>query len=217
MHASSYLAMEHIVSMLPSSRILDIGSFSTAEGSPTYRDIADKLRTPYVGLDVQPGRNVDVVATDPYNFPLESESFDLVISGQAFEHIEFPWLTIMEVARVLKPGGFAVLIAPSSGPEHRYPNDCWRFYPDGMKALAKWAGLTCIHASTAWRETGLFMWGDTIGVFTKGAAKPLDLSGLSKVQVVSMARERYLEAGQLLMRCHRKIGELIAPYFRIRN
>ena len=101
---------------------------------------------PDSGLDMTDGKNVDVVAKDPYKFPLESNSFDLVISGQAFEHIEFPWLTIREIERVLKPGGFAIIIAPSSGAEHRYPNDCWRFYPDGMRALGKWAKLDCMEA-----------------------------------------------------------------------
>jgi hypothetical protein len=34
-----------------------------------------------------------------------------VVSGQAFEHIEFIWLTILEIARVLKTNGLAVIIA----------------------------------------------------------------------------------------------------------
>lgn len=28
--------------------------------------------------------------------------------------------------------------APSNGPWHRYPVDCWRFYPDSGKALVSW-------------------------------------------------------------------------------
>lgn len=148
--------------------VLDIGSMVAQEGQSSYRDVFDRFTgVRYVGLDMAPGRNVDIVAKDPYKFPLESESFDLVVSGQAFEHIEFPWLTISEIARVLKPGGLAIVIAPSSGPEHRYPQDCWRYYPDGMRALGKWAGLECIHAITNWNETKRFLWGDTIGVFCK--------------------------------------------------
>ena len=62
--------------------------------------------------------------------------YDALISGQAFEHVKFFWLTWMEMVRTLKPGGFIFLIAPSRGPEHRYPVDCWRFYPDSYRALA---------------------------------------------------------------------------------
>jgi hypothetical protein len=38
---------------------------------------------------------------------------DVVISGQAFEHIEFFWLSWRETVRVLRQGGLIFLIAPS--------------------------------------------------------------------------------------------------------
>ncbi|MEM1725222.1 MAG: methyltransferase domain-containing protein, partial [Thermoplasmata archaeon] len=42
------------------------------------------------------------VVKDPYNWiEIEDSSVDVVISGQAFEHIEYPWLTIKEIYRVL--------------------------------------------------------------------------------------------------------------------
>lgn len=40
------------------------------------------------------------------------------------------------------------MIAPCTQGEHRYPTDCYRYFPDGMKALAKWAGMNVLHAST---------------------------------------------------------------------
>jgi SAM-dependent methyltransferase len=169
-------------------RVLDVGSQVSHEGEPSYRDIVRGLpRAAYTGMDVEAGANVDVVATQEYVFPFETESFDVVLSGQAFEHIEFPWLTMREIARVLRPGGVAVVIAPSSGPEHKYPRDCWRFYADGMRAFAKWASLDCVGAITNWRETSRFMWGDTVGVFHKpqrdgGTARmpQVDLAGLKR-------------------------------------
>lgn len=154
-------------------RLLDVGSRLADDSNRTYRTHAQKWGFDYSGLDVQAGINVDVVCEDPYRFPLADGSFDVVISGQVFEHIEYPWETIREVARVLRPGGCAIIIAPSSGPEHRYPQDCWRYYPDGMRALARWSALDCLHASTFWRETELFLWGDTVGIFAKPGGDPL--------------------------------------------
>jgi hypothetical protein len=61
---------------------------------------------------------------------------------------------MLEVARVLKPGGICCILAPSSGPEHRYPTDCWRFYPDGMTSLAHFAQLEVIEATTQWEDKG---------------------------------------------------------------
>jgi SAM-dependent methyltransferase len=90
------------------------------------------------------------------------------VSGQAFEHIEYFWLTWLEMARVLKPGGLIFLLAPSRGYEHRHPQDCWRFYPDGFNALANYAGMRLLEVSTDWEphpDPGSAPWGDTVGVF----------------------------------------------------
>ena len=54
------------------------------------------------------------------------------------EHCEFFWRAFEEVIRVVKDDGFVFLIAPSAGPEHRYPVDCYRFYADAYHALAKY-------------------------------------------------------------------------------
>lgn len=104
------------------------------------------------------GNNVDIVVEDPYKWDqIEDSSLDVVITGQAFEHIEFPWLTIKEVYRILKDRGIVCIIAPSGGYEHRYPIDCWRFFPDGMNALGKWASFDIVEIFTDW---GLEPWRD---------------------------------------------------------
>jgi len=61
---------------------------------------------------------------------------------------------MLEVARVLKPGGICCILVPSSGPEHRHPLDCWRFYPDGMVSLAHFAQMEVIEAVTQWQDLG---------------------------------------------------------------
>jgi len=92
----------------------------------------------YVGVDFAPGKDVDVVLEDPYRLPFPDDHADAIVTSSCFEHSEFFWLTFVECARVLKPGGLMYLNAPSNGPVHGYPVDCWRFYPDAGRALAKW-------------------------------------------------------------------------------
>ncbi len=46
------------------------------------------------------------------------------------------------------------ILAPSSGPEHRYPVDCWRFYPDGLVSLAQFAQMETLEAVTQWDDLG---------------------------------------------------------------
>jgi len=146
--------------------ILDLGSLDI---NGSYRSLFDAFSWKYRGMDMTSGKNVDIVLKNPYRWrEIRSRSADVLISGQAFEHIEFFWITMLEIARVLKPGGLCCIIAPSGGPEHRYPVDCWRFYPDGFDALARFASLEVLEATTrkepderfhdesnAWKDTTL--------------------------------------------------------------
>ena len=127
------------------------------KGYPFLEDFPgwDKSRWTYKGLDLHGDINVDIaVCGDPYHWPVPDASIDLVISGQAFEHIEYPWLTMGEISRVMKPGSLCCIIAPSGGIIHRHPVDCWRFLPDGFIALAKHANLEPLVSELQW-ETGV--------------------------------------------------------------
>lgn len=153
-------------------KILDLGS---CDVNGTYKNIFDSTSWEYVGIDLNSGKNVDIVLSDPYNWKeIESSSIDIIISGQAFEHIEYFWLTMLEVARVLKLGGLCCIIVPSGGYEHKYPVDCWRFYPDGLRALARFAQLDVLDVSnqleTHGYKDGSDEWKDSLLVCRKPIA-----------------------------------------------
>lgn len=169
MHRSSLEHVQRLVGRYldPARRleIIDIGSYDV---NGSYKGFFDAPGWRYTGVDLVAGPNVDVVLTSPYRLPFRSFSVDVIVSGQAFEHIEFFWLTWLEMARVLRPGGHVFLLAPSRGPEHRYPQDCWRFYPDGYRALARYGALELLEVSTDWEphaSEDSAPWGDTVGVF----------------------------------------------------
>jgi SAM-dependent methyltransferase len=173
MHDSSFSKMREFVDayLAPardhSLQILDVGA-RIAEDQTSYRSLFDNPSWRYRGLDVSQGPNVDITLTDPYEWrEVPDASVDVVISGQALEHIEYPWRTMEEIGRVLRPGGLICIIVPSAGPEHRYPTDCWRFYPDGMSALARWAALEEVELFTDW---GILPWQDSMAVLQKPAA-----------------------------------------------
>lgn len=153
-------------------RVLDLGSMDV---NGSYRQLFDDPAWTYTGVDVEAGAGVDVVLPEPYDWRrLGSRSFDVIVSGQAFEHIRFPWVTVLEVARLLRPGGLVCVVAPSSGYEHRYPVDCWRYYPDGMAALASWADLELLEARTDWEPRDdhpddSSLWKDTVLVARRPA------------------------------------------------
>lgn len=171
MHASSLEHMTRLVATHLDANaalsVVDIGSYDV---NGTYRPLFDRPAWSYTGVDLEAGPGVDIVLKSPYRLPIGSASVDLVISGQAFEHVEQFWLSWLEMLRVLKPGGRIFLIAPSRGPEHRYPVDCWRFYPDGYRALARFGRCELVDVHTDWAphpDPGSSHWGDTVGVFRK--------------------------------------------------
>lgn len=175
MHLSSYCKMKKFRQKYLADKenkklvILDIGS-QDINGS--YKDIFNSPEWKYRGVDMCKGKNVDIVLSDIYNWKeIRSRSVDVVISGQAFEHIEYIWLTMSEIYRVLKHDGLCCIIAPSNGREHKYPIDCWRIYPDGFRALAKYAKLEPIEVYTQWGqegyEDGSDMWHDSVLIAKK--------------------------------------------------
>lgn len=148
------------------ARIADIGA-QDVNGS--LRSVAP-ADADYIGVDFVAGKGVDIVLDDPYQLPFEKESLDVVVSSSCFEHSEFFWLLFLEVLRVLKPDGLFYLNAPSNGVFHRYPTDCWRFYPDSGVALAKWGKRNgfepaVLESFTGWQRQDV--WNDFVCVFVK--------------------------------------------------
>ncbi|QDQ27257.1 class I SAM-dependent methyltransferase [Chitinimonas arctica] len=156
-------------------RILDLGS---TEIGACYKPIFNDPQWEYIGADLQAGPNVDLILQQPYNWrEIENGSIDVFISGQVLEHVEYFWVTLLEMSRVLKPDGMACIVVPSSGPEHRYPVDCWRFYRDGAAAMARFVQMEILQASTQWQGSGdpadsSDEWHDTVLICRKPRLSP---------------------------------------------
>ena len=145
---------------------LEIGSYLS---SFNIRSLAPNGSN-YVGVDLGAGPGVDVVLDDPYKLPFDDNSFDFVVSSSCFEHSEFFWLTYMEVMRVLKPSGLFYLNAPSNGDFHRFPVDCWRFFPDSGNALSNWSRRNGMNTAVIEQYTsgrGNDIWCDYVSIFIK--------------------------------------------------
>lgn len=159
MHPSSYSLMSGFVRKHLGSvplRVLDVGS---CDVNGSYRPLFNDHR--YTGLDLAPGKGVDMVG-QLYRYPVTDNAFDVVVSGQCIEHVKDLHRWVKEIARVLAPFGMCCIIGPNTFPEHRYPVDCWRIFPDGMRFLLEdIAGFNVVEC----RSEGI----DTIGI----ARKPL--------------------------------------------
>jgi SAM-dependent methyltransferase len=153
--------------------VVDIGA-QNVNGS-----LKQLMRPPleYVGVDCVPGNGVDVVLADPYTLPFSDSSVDVVMSSSCFEHCEMFWVLFLEILRVLKPSGLFYLNAPSNGLFHRYPIDCWRFYPDCGGALVTWSercGYRPVLMESYISNQAGDIWNDFVAVFLKEVARAGD-------------------------------------------
>lgn len=140
MHENSLRLMAELrASIAPGSWVADWGARDVNNDGGTYRHLFKDCN--YQGIDIETGRNVDVVVPPDGPSSIRDGTYDAVISGQCLEHTKRPWLMVKEMARVLKPGGLCILIAPWQWCIHRFPLDCWRILPDGMQVLCEDAGL----------------------------------------------------------------------------
>ena len=172
MHISSLDTLRSILKkhVLPDSRfsseaLLKIADVGSADINGSYKQIFDLLDCEYTGIDLEEGPGVSVVLTSPYEFPLPNDEYDIVFSGQTFEHAGHFWKTFSEMCRITKPDGLLIVITPSRGPVHRYPVDCYRFMPDAMAALAEHGEVVLVDSWTS--DFGPFH--DAVGVFRKSA------------------------------------------------
>ena len=125
------------------TRVLEIGP----DGVPsTYRSMVSRApaaRAPAVWdtVDLAGRPGMTHSARSEYEFPIADGSYDVVLSGQVLEHVKKPWRWLPELARVCRPGGHVITISPVSWPYHEAPVDCWRIYPEGLRALHEEARL----------------------------------------------------------------------------
>jgi SAM-dependent methyltransferase len=149
--------------------VIEIGSQIVGETSGSLRDFCPK-NAEYIGVDFVSGNGVDVVLTDPYTLPFEDNSVDVCLSTSVFEHSEMFWVLFLEILRILKPDGIFYLNVPSNGYFHRYPVDCWRFYPDSGRALVNWAkrnkfNPALLESYISFQKDDV--WNDFVAVFIK--------------------------------------------------
>lgn len=109
-------------------RVLEIGSMDV---NGSVRELfADA--TEYVGIDIAPGENVDVVLNGHEILDrFGPSSFDTILCLETLEHDDRPWLTIAAMHAALRPGGILLVSTPTFGfPEHRFPKDYYRYGRD---------------------------------------------------------------------------------------
>ena len=66
---------------------------------------------------------------------IKDNTYDIVFSGDVFEHIKEPWLAAEECVRITKPGGLNIHVTLFSWRWHPCPVDTYRYTHEGLSYL----------------------------------------------------------------------------------
>lgn len=102
------------------------------EGSIELRDLFPGEE--YIGCDIQPGPRVDRIE-DVHALTFGDGSVGAILALDTLEHVRDPIRAVLEMHRVLRPGGVVLLSSVMFFPIHAHPWDFWRFTPEGFAQL----------------------------------------------------------------------------------
>jgi SAM-dependent methyltransferase len=132
---------------LAGGRVLDLGC-GAGDSVEQFRNVNPAVD--WVGADVERSPEVaarrrtdaSFVTFDGVTLPFEGGSFDSVYCKQVLEHVREPALLLVEVARVLRPGGLFAGSTSQLEPFHSYST--WNYTPYGLSLLLRDAGLSVV-------------------------------------------------------------------------
>lgn len=139
---------QRLIAEMESPDVLELGTRRWESNRPTHHQAWVPNAASYVKADFMDGQDVDVVADAHDLEPFADHSFDAVVAVSVWEHLERPWIAAQQVARVLRPGGVAMIATHQTFPIHGYPSDYFRFSDRALDLLFTDAGLevvVCLH------------------------------------------------------------------------
>ncbi len=113
--------------------IVEFGSLQVEPDQPgDLRPLFAGLQ--FLGTDMRQGPGVDRVE-DLRRLSFADEAIGTALCLDTLEHCEDPLTACREMHRVLAPGGLCVISSVMFFPIHGYPQDFWRFTPEGFRRL----------------------------------------------------------------------------------
>ena len=164
--------------LTPDMTVYDVG----CGDKPFAPFLKDKVKA-HIGVDIEEcfyhKDNVDLIGT-AYDVPAEDGVADAVISSQLIEHLDDPFKSFEETARLLKKGGLFFMSAPFLYPLHAQPHDFGRHTEFSIEKQLKKYGFEIVEKH---RMSGLwFLFSINIGIylqaFDRGLIKKIYLAKL---------------------------------------
>ncbi|MHC4400332.1 MAG: class I SAM-dependent methyltransferase [Planctomycetota bacterium] len=160
-----YLVFAKIVKLLcrrsPTIRLLDVG----CNQGDLLRVVHHDRRFDAVGIDLAEAPleyarslGLDVHLSDLESMRFAEGTFDMIVAHHVLEHVQNPERLVVEIHRVLKPGGYFFAVVPCishikarlAGRKWHYlspPAHLWYFSPATLSAFVERLGFEALYAS----------------------------------------------------------------------
>ena len=185
-------------------KVLDIGC-----GRKPYYPYFEAVSADYVGLDVHPGPQVDVVGRAE-SLPFPDAAFDIVLSSQVLEHVLDPAAVIAEAYRVLKPDGVLLLSTHGTAAYHPHPTDLWRWTHEGLVAMLERSGSWSSVAVQAAGGTAA-CFGYLFGFYLNLVIRPRPLAPL-RLALIACVNVVFEALDRIVPLHHPRAGALISNF-----
>jgi len=142
---SQYYIKEAMRATSPARMVMDLGC---GDGSSAALFRSEQPEVRWVGVDITESGTVrdvhaeSVVIFDGLRLPFADNSVQLVYTNQVFEHVRHPQALLLEIQRVLTPGGVFIGSVSQLEPYHAY---------------SLWGGYTLYGWATLCRDAGLVL------------------------------------------------------------
>lgn len=142
---SQYYIKEAMRATSPPRMVMDLGC---GDGSSAALFRSEQPGVRWVGVDITESGTVrdvhaeSVLIFDGLRLPFADSSIELVYTNQVFEHVRHPQALLLEIQRVLTPGGVFIGSVSQLEPYHAY---------------SLWGGYTLYGWATLCRDAGLIL------------------------------------------------------------
>src|SRR5437879_1468926 len=117
MHTNSKMLFQKYASgyIRPGMSVLEIGPDIIPS---TYQTLVHDSSVTWHTLDISDNSKLTYPKCDEYAFPITSNTYDVVLTGQVVEHVRKIWIWIKEATRVCKSNEHVIAIVPVIWPYH---------------------------------------------------------------------------------------------------
>ncbi len=127
--------------------VVDVGSGHAKYGSMIKKYASSYTTVDNLSSEYQFGEGEAFkpdVTSSVDRMPFQNDEFDTAVCTEVLEHVEEPYVVVAEIARILKPGGHALMSSGWISPYHKEPDDYWRFSASTYKLMCERAGMEVV-------------------------------------------------------------------------